>query len=119
MCDRSPHRPHASAQAICQIFEVHMATASLLHSGSVWICNAVGLPASMGCKREWAGALCPWVLLPPHPMTIAVNDMGADARFAGNQYHAMGITAFLSAPLVASNGHRVGAVCFNDMKPRK
>jgi GAF domain-containing protein len=50
---------------------------------------------------------------------MAVGDLQQDARFHGNVHCCAGTRAYLTAPLVASNGHRLGAVCFVDPQPRK
>lgn len=66
-----------------------------------------------------AVAMCPWTLLTPTPLVMAVGDLQQDARFHGNVHCCAGTRAYLTAPLVASNGHRLGAVCFVDPQPRK
>lgn len=51
---------------------------------------------------------------------MVIPDATKDARFAENPYvksHG-GVRFYCGAPLVASNGHRLGTLCFADSKPR-
>ncbi len=57
-------------------------------------------------------------LLTPNPMTLAVGDLSSDSRFNGNCHNAAGTQSYLTAPIVASNGHRLVAICFVDQKTR-
>lgn len=54
--------------------------------------------------------MCPWMLLSPHPTAMAVGDLTADARFSKSVHVKGGTRAYLTSPLVASNGHRLGWV---------
>ena len=58
-------------------------------------------------------------LLTPNPIALAVGDLGSDSRFAGNVHQQQGTQAYVTAPLVASNGHRLGAICFVDQRKRE
>lgn len=50
---------------------------------------------------------------------MIVNDVLQDGRFCNSpvakQY---GVRFYVGAPLVSSNGHRLGTLCFADSKPR-
>jgi len=104
---------------ICKCWEAPVACVTLLGARDVWMSNCVcnGLPTDDKLV-PWEVAMCPWTLLPPHPMAMAVNDLGCDARFSGNKHHKAGTQSYLTSPLVASNGHRVGAICIMDQNPR-
>ncbi len=52
-------------------------------------------------------------------MTLAVGCLDHDCRFAGNVHHRSGVQSFLAAPLLASNGHRLGAIVIMDRVPRQ
>lgn len=93
-----------------------MASVTLLDSDHVWICAASGMGA---CHKPWSIAMCPWTLLSPSPLTLAVESLADDARFSGSVHAQAGTKSYLTAPLVASNGHRLGAICFTDTETRK
>jgi GAF domain-containing protein len=78
-----------------------------------------------GCARgdyPWRWAFCTWITQTgPTPQTLVVPDAEKDARFSEN-IHVVGenpwIKAYAGAPLVASNGHRLGTLCVCDDKAR-
>ncbi|KAF5834583.1 hypothetical protein DUNSADRAFT_8708 [Dunaliella salina] len=104
---------------ICKCWDAHAACITLLGAQDVWMSNCVINGSPTDDKMvPWEIAMCPWTLLPPHPTAMAINDLANDARFAGNKHHKGGTKSYLTSPLVASNGHRVGAICIMDQKPR-
>ncbi|KAL6763630.1 hypothetical protein V8C86DRAFT_250356 [Haematococcus lacustris] len=64
-------------------------------------------------------AACPWIFLHPHPIILPVEDLLKDARFCESVWPKRGVRAYLSAPMVTSGGHRMGTICWVDIKPRK
>ncbi|GIL61223.1 hypothetical protein Vafri_15628 [Volvox africanus] len=104
-------------KVICRIYQAPAACVTLLDSDHVFICSAEGTMSPT--HRPWSVAMCPWMLLGPNPSAMAVGDLAADARFAKSLHVAGGTRSYLTSPLVASNGHRLGAICFTDVKPRR
>ncbi|KAG2493894.1 hypothetical protein HYH03_007831 [Edaphochlamys debaryana] len=101
---------------ICRVWDAPAACVTLLDSDHVFICSGQGMTAT---HRPWAIAMCPWMLLTPHPTAMAIGDLTRDARFSKSLHVRGGTRSYLTSPLVASNGHRLGAICFTDTKPRR
>ncbi|GFR49160.1 hypothetical protein Agub_g11180 [Astrephomene gubernaculifera] len=104
-------------QVVCRIWSASSACITMLDSDQVFICSAEG--GMVPARRPWSIAMCPWMLLSRHPTAMAVGDLTADARFARSAHVEAGTRSYLTSPLVASNGHRLGAICLTDNKPRK
>jgi hypothetical protein len=117
--------PHVS-QAQCTHLSLHQLLQSSSMQRSV---NTPLRPAGKGCITNtylnqggdvtWTNATCLWALVKPHPAVLVVEDMTEDKRCAHACWVELGYRAYMSAPLVASNGHRIGSLCFFDPKPRR
>ncbi|GAX72878.1 hypothetical protein CEUSTIGMA_g333.t1 [Chlamydomonas eustigma] len=109
------------------IFGTPTATITLLKGGSGGEDphDVVYVKDGDGCARgdyPWRWAFCTWITQTgPTPKTLVVPDAEKDARFSDNP-HVVGenpwIKAYAGAPLVASNGHRLGTLCVCDNKAR-
>ncbi|GAX84206.1 hypothetical protein CEUSTIGMA_g11629.t1 [Chlamydomonas eustigma] len=75
--------------------------------------------ASGDCLWRWS--FCSWITGSAQPQTLVVPDAQLDARFSDN-IHVKGESAWLrsycGAPLIASNGHRLGTICVCDTVAR-
>ncbi|KAK9846793.1 hypothetical protein WJX84_012424, partial [Apatococcus fuscideae] len=75
-------------------------------------------PEGVERRRDWA--FCSWALLPDSPEVLVCEDTQLDARFQTSP-HVIGepyIRFYAGAPLIASNGYRVGTFCVADFEPR-
>ncbi|CAL5218358.1 g20 [Coccomyxa viridis] len=65
-------------------------------------------------------AICHWSLVPSLHQMIVVEDTLKDARTCNNPVviKEPHLRFYCSAPLVASNGHRIGTICVVDKKPQ-
>lgn len=75
-------------KAVCKCWDAPNACITLVGSHQVWLCNpcSTSTDKSMQCV-SWSVAMCPWTLLTPHPMAMAIDDLDKDARFSGNLHH--------------------------------
>lgn len=103
---------------LCSIFNVPIAQLSLVDSDRQWCKSVQGLDVKQ-INRDIA--FCAWVLLPKHPTALVVEDTFEDARFRDNPLVTGPpyIRFYAGAPLIASNGHRLGSLCVVDLKPRQ
>jgi hypothetical protein len=102
---------------LCTIFNVPIAIVSLVDTERQWFKSICGLLATETDRRS---SFCAWTLLPPHPEVLVVPDAREDARFADNPLveGEPKIRFYAGAPLVASNGARLGSLCVIDTVPR-
>ena len=94
-----------------------IAIVSLVDTERQWFKSICGLSATETDRRS---SFCAWTLLPPHPEVLVVPDARDDARFADNPL-VVGepkIRFYAGAPLVSSNGARLGSLCVIDTVPR-
>ncbi|MEW5300051.1 MAG: hypothetical protein WDW36_003011 [Sanguina aurantia] len=68
----------------------------------------------------WRWSFCAWTLASQADSIMVIEDAQKDARFCDNAMvrGPAGIRFYCGAPLVASNGHRLGTLCIADQKPR-
>ncbi len=98
-----------------RIFEVPIALVSLIDKDRLWFKSCVGLDAeSMG--RD--GAFCDYTIRQDE--VFVVSDAAADPRFCGCAVvvGAPFIRFYAGAPLITSDGFRLGALCILDTVPR-
>eukprot|EP00891_Asterochloris_glomerata_P004428 jgi/Astpho2/4428/Aster-00044 len=103
---------------ICTIFKTEAALVALVDDNRIFIKNAQGF---MKGDFPWRWSFCAWTLAPTHHQIMCIEDTHEDARFSENQF-VLGephVRFYCGTPLVASNGHRLGTLCFVDTKPRR
>ena len=102
-------------QLAAQVFGTPMAAISLIDAERQWCKATVGLAA-----REFprGHSFCAWTILADD--VLAVEDLSRDARFSDNPLVAGAphLRFYAGAPLVTSEGYRVGALAIIDDKPR-
>lgn len=103
--------PASTYQLIADVFSSKFSAVALFAESRCWIAAAVGVPLG---HLQWRISACPWDLLCPTPTTLVCENMAEDARFEHQPYTTAGWRTYVSSPLVASNGHRIGTVCFLD-----
>ncbi|KAK9915712.1 hypothetical protein WJX75_003037 [Coccomyxa subellipsoidea] len=103
---------------LCSIFRVPIAIVSLVDTDRQWFKSAQGLPGVTETSR--ATSFCAWTLLPKNPEVLIVTDATEDERFMENPLvtGAPHIRFYAGAPLVTSNGMRLGSLCVIDKEPR-
>lgn len=103
---------------LAEIFKVPFVLVSLVDSERQWFKSVVGLPGVTETNRQ--SSFCAWTLLPRSPEVLVVMDATRDARFRANQLVTgpPHIKFYAGAPLVLSNGHRLGSLCVIDRSPR-
>lgn len=69
----------------------------------------------------WRWTLCGWSLAFKNPQILIIPDTQLDSRFAHNLKVTQPphVRFYAGAPLIASIGHRLGTLCFADVKPRQ
>jgi GAF domain-containing protein len=102
-------------QALCSVFQAPYGSLALYTEGRCWLVSTVAMP---GGDLSWRVSACPWNLLVPQPQTLVCGDLKEDARFENQPWTLSGLRCYCSAPLLATNGHRLGTICFMDKEPR-
>ncbi len=93
-----------------------MATVSFVDEHRQWLKIACGLPAGDSPRAD---SLCTHTILRDEVMVVP--DTSLDPRFAGNPL-VVGpphVRFYAGAPLLAPNGHSLGALCVLDHRPRQ
>lgn len=102
---------------ICKIMNSPAAFIALFDDQHIYCRNTVGFKKG---DFPWRWSMCAWTMQKGHPQTLVIEDVDQDARTRDNEAaKALGVKFYVGAPLVASNGHRIGSICFVDSKPRK
>ena len=100
-----------------RLFKVPMAMISFVDKDREWFKSRHGTDACQNSRDE---SFCAHALLSPGTEPLVVRDATLDPRFAGNPLvtGAPGIRFYAGAPLRASNGMALGALCLIDTSPR-
>ncbi|KAK9827969.1 hypothetical protein WJX81_002964 [Elliptochloris bilobata] len=106
-------------QLACMVFGTENALVALLEGERIFIRNATG-NFSAG-DFPWRYSFCGYTLVPKNPTAMVIEDALEDARFRNNAFvtGGFGVRFYVGTPLVASDGHRLGTLCFADAAPRK
>lgn len=87
--------------AVRECWNAPNACITLLGIEHVWLSNPCNADAAQNMQCiSWSVAMCPWTLLDPHPVAMAVGDLEKDARFCGNVHHKVGASVVCSALFV-------------------
>eukprot|EP00955_Chlamydomonas_euryale_P062565 358413-Chlamydomonas_euryale.AAC.16 len=119
VCARARHR--RSILELCSsIFKAPASLCALFDEQRVFITEQDGNVIPRG-NFPWRWTLCGWSLAFKNPQVLVIPDTHLDARFANNIKitEPPHVRFYCGAPLVASNGHRLGTLCFADVKPRE
>ncbi|KAJ9522728.1 hypothetical protein QJQ45_019864, partial [Haematococcus lacustris] len=112
--------PAPELDILCKVaadlYDAPHASITLFDGASAWVSNITNGEAH---RNSNILAACPWIFLHPHPIILPVEDLLKDARFCESVWPKRGVRAYLSAPMVTSGGHRMGTICWVDIKPRK
>mmetsp|Transcript_31353 Transcript_31353/g.79990 ORF Transcript_31353/g.79990 Transcript_31353/m.79990 type:complete len:891 (-) Transcript_31353:88-2760(-) len=102
------------------IFNAPAALCALFDEKQVFISEQEGgvIPAG---EFPWRWTLCGWSMAFKNPQILVIPDTLEDARFSNNEKATIfpKVRFYCGAPLIASNGHRLGTLCFADVRPRK
>ncbi|KAK9790562.1 hypothetical protein WJX73_005557 [Symbiochloris irregularis] len=107
---------------LCSIYRIKIASVTILESEHVWTKSSCGMPRIVPeMKAQRNMSFCSWTFLPIHPEVLIVPDATLDGRFAGNPYVTGPpyLRFYAGAPLIDSNGYRIGALCVWDLAPRE
>mmetsp|Transcript_35206 Transcript_35206/g.78353 ORF Transcript_35206/g.78353 Transcript_35206/m.78353 type:complete len:865 (-) Transcript_35206:387-2981(-) len=101
------------------IFKAPATLCALFDEKRVYITEEDGSVIPRG-TFPWRWTLCGWSLAFKNPQILVIPDTHQDQRFAHNIKVTVspGVRFYCGAPLIASNGHRLGTLCFADVKPR-
>jgi formate hydrogenlyase transcriptional activator len=103
------------AEMAATLFEVPMASVSLVDEDRVWFKSRLGIDADH-CARN--AGLCASAILSPG--VFYLRDAAHDERAAGHPLvSALGIRFYAAAPLRTHDGLNLGTVCVLDQKPRE
>lgn len=102
---------------VCSIFNVPIAIVSLVDKERQWFKSCVGLNCSQTDRKS---SFCAWTLVPKNPEVLVVLDATEDVRFQANPLvlNDPFIRFYAGAPLVTTQGHRLGSLCIIDRKQR-
>jgi PAS domain S-box-containing protein len=99
---------------VVRLFDVPIAAISLVDAEREWFKACYGTDARQADRRV---AFCAHAILSDE--LLVVEDATADPRFADNpQVTEGGIRFYAGAPLHGPDGHRIGALCVKDTRPR-
>ncbi|WIA38325.1 hypothetical protein OEZ86_001662 [Tetradesmus obliquus] len=104
----------------CKVFDVETATVSLLTGERIYLVGACGALPVCVCPDRWG--FCGWSFLNPNHELNVVENMMEDARFSENFFvvnENFRLVFYVMAPLISSNGHRIGTLCIMGQQPRK
>jgi PAS domain S-box-containing protein len=102
----------ASLAARC--FRAPIATVTLVDELQECYVGAHGVDPGVSDRRS---SFCGWVVL--EGGLLVVPDTAADERFRDNpRVKELGIRSYLGAAIVSPDGHKVGALCVKDTRPR-
>ncbi len=104
------------ARVAARCFGTPMATVAIVDADRIWFKATHGLDGLQQVERELG--LCASAILDGVP--YVVRDALNDPRTAGNSlvHGAPGIRFYAAAPIVTSDGHRIGTVNVLDTEPR-
>ncbi|KAL3143838.1 hypothetical protein ABBQ32_003662 [Trebouxia sp. C0010 RCD-2024] len=102
---------------VCSIFHVPIAIVSLIDKDRQWFKSCVGLNCNQTDRKS---SFCAWTLVPKNPEVLVVPDATEDVRFQQNPLvlNDPFIRFYAGAPLVTTQGHRLGSLCIIDRKQR-
>ncbi|KAL0020911.1 hypothetical protein WJX77_010024 [Trebouxia sp. C0004] len=102
---------------VCSIFNVPIAIVSLLDKERQWFKSCVGLNCNQTDRKS---SFCAWTLVPKNPEVLVVPDATEDVRFQANPLvlNDPFIRFYAGAPLVTTQGHRLGSLCIIDRQQR-
>ncbi|BDA44668.1 probable megakaryocyte-associated tyrosine-protein kinase at C-terminar half [Coccomyxa sp. Obi] len=105
-----------------KIFGTESAGVTIVDDRRMFIVEGRGIlsPKARYDQDAWPSGFCCWTVTGAYPTVLTVEDSLKDVRFQQSKVVKSGLVRFyMGAPLVASNGHRVGMFCVFDNKPRK
>ncbi|KAG2432963.1 hypothetical protein HXX76_008691 [Chlamydomonas incerta] len=118
--DAPPDPEIASILKLVQsIFEAPAALVALFDDRRIFIRDAEG--AFKRGDFPWRWSFCGWTMASRNDQIMVIPDALKDARFCNNEMvrGGPGVRFYCGTPLIASNGHRIGTLCFADTKPRE
>jgi lysophospholipase L1-like esterase len=96
------------------LFDTPMSAVTFIDNDRQWIKSSVGVPVE-DIDRE--DAFCDITIRRSEHFVI--EDTQRDARFAGHSFaHSAGVRFYAGYPIESPDGHRVGALCIMDTRPR-
>ena len=116
------------ADLAAALFEAPLCAISFLDAERQWLKASVGFGALTDFPKD--DGLCRHLVHPPIPAgagldgagdgVLVVPDAAADPRFRDSAAvrGPLGIRFYAGAPLVTRSGHRLGAICVADRRPR-
>ncbi|PNH11410.1 Mitogen-activated protein kinase kinase kinase 13-A [Tetrabaena socialis] len=118
--DAPPDPEIASILKLVQsIFEAPAALVALFGDRRIFIRDAEG--AFKRGDFPWRWSFCGWTMASKNDQTMVIPDATKDARFCNNEMvkSGPGVRFYCGTPLIASNGQRLGTLCFADVRPRE
>jgi phosphoribosyl 1,2-cyclic phosphodiesterase len=98
----------------CSTFDVPFATVTLVDEHRQWFKSRLGTDIAETPRDQ---SVCAHAILEDD--VLQVPDLAADDRFADNPaVSGSGLRFYAGAPLVLSDGSRVGTLCIGDLHPR-
>ncbi|KAK9915679.1 hypothetical protein WJX75_002576 [Coccomyxa subellipsoidea] len=104
---------------LCSLLKVPAAAVSIVERERQVLKSTGGTMPRTVVPRS--ASFCQHTFVHKLPVVMVIEDTYKDARFADNPLVAKNvhpIRFYAGAPLIASNGHRIGAMCLIDQKPR-
>uniref|UniRef100_A0A7S3VRN2 Protein kinase domain-containing protein n=1 Tax=Dunaliella tertiolecta TaxID=3047 RepID=A0A7S3VRN2_DUNTE len=103
---------------LCQsIFQCPNTLVALFDDKRVFIREATG--AFSRGDFPWRYSFCGWTMASSCHQIMVVPNALEDSRFENNKFvKELGVRFYCGSPLISSQGHRLGTLCFADFKPR-
>jgi phosphoserine phosphatase RsbU/P len=99
------------------VFDVPVATVSIVDSDRIWFKAQHGLPDGIGQVDRDPGL---WASAITRDGPYVVPDALLDPRASGNPLvRALGVRFYAAAPIVTADGHRLGTIDIIDVRPRE
>eukprot|EP00884_Botryococcus_braunii_P002388 jgi/Botrbrau1/1214/Bobra.0163s0022.1 len=104
-------------ELMCKVFHTENALVAILEGERVFIREATGMFHRGDFPWRWS--FCGWSLASHCHQDLIIQDAHNDARFVDNKFvKSEDVRFYAGTPLVASNGQRLGTLCFADPRPR-
>jgi len=117
--EREPVLEHVTAK-MARVFEVPVSAITLVDRDRQFFKASAGLPEELAEERESPRDLSVCGFVVAANDLVVVEDLKRDRRFTGNpllvKHH---LRFYAGAPIRASNGQPIGALCVMDTEPRR
>eukprot|EP00877_Chromochloris_zofingiensis_P005777 jgi/Chrzof1/151/Cz01g05080.t1 len=105
---------------LCIAFDVESTAVGLLTGEYIHVSGGCGALSCGICPDRWG--FCGWSFINANHELLVIEDMSKDTRFSENFFVTepqFNLQFYVAAPLITSNGHRLGTLCILGQQPRQ